>query len=177
MGTWRNTRLSYSVVHKLALSYSMTDLSMWYLPYLTSTYMYVCTYVCRYVYTAYEIYNDAYLGPKFSHRRYNLIYILHWNNIMAFLNLYYWNIAFWASFWSRNSCFRYLTAYKFINVASKSFQTMLAVSTIPLCMGLNCFVAFISHFSKKLNMGCFGLFEGQVRKWPCIPSQPPNFLT
>ena len=43
-------------------------------------------------------------------------------------------------------------------------------------MGLNSCVAFMSHLSKKLNMSCFGLFGGQVRKWPCIPSKPRNVL-
>ena len=41
---------------------------------------------------------------------------------------------------------------------------------IPLCMGLN------SSVAKNLNMGCFDLFGGQTRKWPCIPVKPPNFL-
>ena len=49
-----------------------------------------------------------------------------------------------------NSCFRYLTAYEFINVAVIK----------------NSFVVFMGHFCKKLNMGCFGLFGGQVRKFP-----------
>ena len=32
-------------------------------------------------------------------------------------------------------------------------------------MGLNSFVAFMTNFSKKLNMGWFGLIGGLVRKW------------